>query len=145
MAVSKQLDKNAFFWQILINVFLLPSMKILWHTWIEITQRWDGWRETATVREKAARRNPLLERRSPDSESNKLHLMCTCTILNFQHKKSSYPTTMQKPVKEKLRQRKGVSIRESCPQSSYLSQISQVIFVEKKAVMWRNFSFLYII
>ena len=39
---------------------------------------------------------------------------------------------MHKPVKEKLRQRKGVSIRESCPQSSYLSQISQIIFVEKK-------------
>ena len=34
---------------------------------------------------------------------------------HLQHKESSYPTTMQKPVKEKLRQRKGVSIRESWP------------------------------
>ena len=32
----------------------------------------------------------------------------------------------------------------STGQTSYLSQISQIIFVEKKSVMWRNFRFLHI-
>ena len=36
-------------------------------------------------------------------------------VHHLQHKKSSHSTTMHKSVKEKLRQRKGVSIRESCP------------------------------
>ena len=36
-------------------------------------------------------------------------------VHHLQHKNSSHFTTMHKSVKEKLRQRKGVSIRESCP------------------------------
>ena len=34
-------------------------------------------------------------------------------VHHLQNKESSYPTTMHKSVKEKLRQKKGVSIRES--------------------------------